>query len=252
MGLICNGTAISRQPLRFIGGTLGGELWGRSERHNRSVGGLQGVFSAYPSGSLAPKTHIMPRKSGAMATRFKIEGSGSYSASGAMGVNGEMSIACAGELLATLQLVASAVVDMTGSAVFAAGLAGKIEAVVAMAGTGNVDAAIGALAGIFANMQGAASVSASPRALGLMRVDVTPFTELSPQSLAQAVWATVIEAGLNAEEAMRLIAAATAGKVSGGASPTVTIRNVGDTKNRIVASVDNDGNRTAVTYDLSD
>ena len=86
-----------------------------------------------------------------------------------------------------------------------------------------------------------------------MEATVTPFTELSPQSLAAAVWASIIEAGLNAEEAMRLIAAATAGKVSGAAGTTVTIRNaVADDKDRIVATVDSSGNRTAITYDLTD
>ena len=50
---------------------------------------------------------------------------------------------------------------------------------------------------------------------------------------------------------MRLITAATAGEVSGGGTTTITIRNaVADTKNRIIATVDEDGNRTAITYDL--
>jgi hypothetical protein len=51
---------------------------------------------------------------------------------------------------------------------------------------------------------------------------------------------------------MRLSAAADAGKLSGAATTTNTIRNaVADDKNRIVATVDSDGNRTAITYDLT-
>lgn len=65
--------------------------------------------------------------------------------------------------------------------------------------------------------------------------------------------ADAIEAGLTPRHAMRLSAAADGGKLSGAATATNTIRNaVADTKNRIVASVDADGNRTAITYDLSD
>lgn len=60
-----------------------------------------------------------------------------------------------------------------------------------------------------------------------------------------------IEAGLTVRGAMRLGAAADAGKVAGASTPTVTIRNVGDTKNRITATVDADGNRTAVTTDVT-
>ena len=60
-----------------------------------------------------------------------------------------------------------------------------------------------------------------------------------------------IETGLTPRGAFRLIAAASAGKLSGAATTTVTIRNVGDTKNRITATVDASGNRTAVTADPS-
>jgi hypothetical protein len=86
-----------------------------------------------------------------------------------------------------------------------------------------------------------------------MNAEVTPFTELSPQNLAAAVWASIIESGLTAEDAMKLISAATAGKVSGATGSTITIRSaVADGKDRIVATVDGDGNRTAIVYDLSD
>lgn len=62
-----------------------------------------------------------------------------------------------------------------------------------------------------------------------------------------------IEAGLTLREAMRLIAAATAGKVSGAEGTNPIFRNaVADSKNRINATVDASGNRTAITYDLSD
>lgn len=51
------------------------------------------------------------------------------------------------------------------------------------------------------------------------------------------------------EEVMRLIASALAGKVSGAGTGTETFRDLSDTKNRIVSTVDQDGNRTAVTLD---
>lgn len=48
-------------------------------------------------------------------------------------------------------------------------------------------------------------------------------------------------------EAFRIILAACAGKLSGAATATVSIRDTNDSKNRIVATVDADGNRSAVT-----
>jgi len=61
-----------------------------------------------------------------------------------------------------------------------------------------------------------------------------------------------IEAGLTPRQALRLITAASAGKVSGAATTSVTIRNaVADSKDRIVATVDASGNRSAITTDLT-
>jgi len=58
-----------------------------------------------------------------------------------------------------------------------------------------------------------------------------------------------VETSLTVREALRLILAASAGKLSGAATATIVIRNVGDTKPRITATVDADGNRSAVTTD---
>jgi hypothetical protein len=61
------------------------------------------------------------------------------------------------------------------------------------------------------------------------------------------VMGSTVETGLDVTEALKLITAALAGKVSGAGTSTVTIRDVNDTANRIVATVDTSGNRTAVT-----
>lgn len=58
-----------------------------------------------------------------------------------------------------------------------------------------------------------------------------------------------VETSWTLRQTLRVMLAALAGKVSGAATSSVVIRNVGDDKNRISATVDTDGNRTAVTYD---
>ncbi|QDU97516.1 hypothetical protein [Lignipirellula cremea] len=52
-------------------------------------------------------------------------------------------------------------------------------------------------------------------------------------------------------QALRLILAASVGKLSGAAGAQVMIRDPNDTKNRIVAAVDSSGNRTSVTLNDS-
>jgi hypothetical protein len=60
-----------------------------------------------------------------------------------------------------------------------------------------------------------------------------------------------VENGLSFVQALRLVTATSAGKISWASGSTVTIRSaVADDKDRVVATVDSNGNRTAITYDL--
>lgn len=60
-------------------------------------------------------------------------------------------------------------------------------------------------------------------------------------------WTVTLEGSYTAADLMRLMAAALAGKLSGAGGATITIRDVNDTEDRIVADVDGSGNRTDVT-----
>lgn len=61
----------------------------------------------------------------------------------------------------------------------------------------------------------------------------------------------VIEGSLDHAEVMRILLAAAAGKLSGADGTSVLIRDLADSKNRIDATVDENGNRSAVTLDAS-
>ena len=58
---------------------------------------------------------------------------------------------------------------------------------------------------------------------------------------------TIGDGTITARQALRVILAALAGKLSGAATATITIRNLADSANVVVATVDADGNRSAVT-----
>jgi hypothetical protein len=72
-----------------------------------------------------------------------------------------------------------------------------------------------------------------------------------PAGLAAAVWAAAVDGSTTAQESMRLQNAALAGKASGLGTTTAVFRDLADTKDRISATVDADGNRTAVTRDAT-
>jgi hypothetical protein len=53
--------------------------------------------------------------------------------------------------------------------------------------------------------------------------------------------------GYTLEETLKICLAALAGKVSGGDTTTITFRAADDSVDRIVATVDSSGNRSAIT-----
>lgn len=66
------------------------------------------------------------------------------------------------------------------------------------------------------------------------------------------ILAGVIEGSITFKGAMRLMLAVLAGKSSGGGTSTITFRDVADAKARVTATVTVDGNRTAITRDITD
>jgi hypothetical protein len=65
---------------------------------------------------------------------------------------------------------------------------------------------------------------------------------------AASIWAHVLgSSGFNASQLLQICGGALAGKLSGASTTTITIRNIEDTGDIIVATVDEDGNRSAIT-----
>jgi hypothetical protein len=91
------------------------------------------------------------------------------------------------------------------------------------------------------------SGSGTARATGALAGDITPFTDLSPQNLAAAVWAEVLEAGLDAQDVMRVLLAVAAGK-SDITGSTVTFRDQADATDRVTATMTG-SERTTVVLD---
>jgi hypothetical protein len=60
-----------------------------------------------------------------------------------------------------------------------------------------------------------------------------------------------VETGITLRQALRVVASALAGKLSGAGTGTEVIRSATDSKNRITATVDANGNRTAISLDVT-
>ena len=90
-------------------------------------------------------------------------------------------------------------------------------------------------------------------AIGLASANLDAQLDALPTAAenATAVMGSTVEGTFDLTESARLWNAALAGKASGLATATATFRDLADGKDRIVATVDADGNRTAVTRDVT-
>lgn len=77
-------------------------------------------------------------------------------------------------------------------------------------------------------------------------------TEQDKLDIADAVWIETLEGPRTAKELLRLLAAVLGGKLSGAGTDTITIRDLADEQDRVVATVDDKGNRLAVNIIWTD
>jgi len=187
---------------------------------------------------------------------------------------------------AATEALASMVAALTGSSSVAATAAGLADLGAVLTGAGVVVAGNTALMDIEANIRGYGELTPEGLRDAVWSAILTNYPDAGTagntlalagsggvdyDTLATAVWtrtqrtlsadgnadvasaiaAYAIESGWTTETLLRVFAAVLAGKVSGAGTGTETFRGINDDKDRVVATVDSNGNRTAITLDGS-
>jgi hypothetical protein len=178
---------------------------------------------------------------------------------------------------ATLQLVVSILASAAGVAT----AEGNINAALGLAGSASGEASqsalISALAWAIGQADGSCAAALTSYATGRLYGSITPFTDLSPENLAASVWNSlsaqynetgtmgellnsagaaadpllgVVEGTLTLRDVQRIVLAVLAGQVTGAGTGTETFKGQAG-ENRVVSTVDNDGNRSNVTLDAT-
>jgi hypothetical protein len=214
--LFGNGINTGRNPGRWSG------TWSELKRSFQQNGQLRtsvqslGALASIPSASSHPYSVMPPQTAGAMASRNNIQGSG-YNPylNLAGGLNAEATCPGVGGISnANLALIVSAVSHILASGGFSTppGIAGKLLAIARIVASGDIsEAAMGALAGLAVDVSCHSEIlEADLRASGTIVAHITPFSELSPQGLAEAVWSKLAESGLSMEEILAAVELKTA------------------------------------------
>lgn len=106
--------------------------------------------------------------------------------------------------------------------------------------------------GVYVTTTNGDAIELDPTGSGKVSLKLTDgFDSSTLAAIAAAVLAAGDVDGYTLEQTLKLCLAALAGKLSGAATTTATIRAADDSRDRITATVDASGNRTAVTLDAN-
>jgi hypothetical protein len=264
MALLQNGYRDYSSGVRIFGATISnsaypyvcyGTQYSTSLDRNLTAGeGFDSDLVGIPSGYTNQYAWVQPQKAGRIKAFREAEGVATATLSIASGVNLSGSASGAATATATLQLVVSGQGVAAGTSTATGNVNAALNGAGASSGAATASGSIQALGWISGTANGSATATLVSYATGRLVGSIAPAVELEASSFSTYLLDEEdVESGLTLRKALRLIAAATAGKVSGASGSTVTIKNaVADTRDRIVATVDANGNRIAISYDLED
>lgn len=122
-------------------------------------------------------------------------------------------------------------------------------------GTGytNANNSIGTVSGAVGSVTGnvGGNVVGSVGSVGTNGITAATLAADAGTEIAAAVLGAAIEGSVTLEQSIRLANGVLGGKASGLGTTTATYRNLADSADRVVATVDADGNRSAVTRTLT-
>jgi len=228
--------------------------YGQTNKMRNSFLALPKNYSR-PMGYEPPGSFLIAQTGGGLSSFVQVRGSSSVAASALNVKTASATIAGDGTVTtAQLSQLVQMAAALNGQGLITdAQLAAVSSLAAALNGTGSITANLSALIPLAAALNGVGAINSNLKGIGRLGADISPFTDLSPEGLASSLLDNSdVESGVSMRETLRLILSAVAGKLSGAETATVIIRDVNDSKNRIVATVDSNGNRTAVTYDTGD
>lgn len=235
---------------------------------------FQSTFAVTTSTALGALSCTTLTASGAVALQSTVGITGAVTLSSTLGVGSTTLNALTVTNATTLSGAVSlgSTFAVTGATTFAAVNTGNItttgnwavSGTVTLTGAVTANNAGNAITGVTASVTGSVTVGTNNDKAGYgltaaydlsktaaQAGDAMALTGSERTTLAGVIWATVITGTTTAIQAMRGFIAAMLGKASGLETTTAKYRNIADSKDVIAATVDADGNRTAVTLDLT-
>jgi hypothetical protein len=200
-------------------------------------------YSSVPENTFGGPANILPPLDGG---GMLMDGTGTGTLTGDLypSRNMEIDLTGTGDLSADASLVVSMLADLTGTGTVSATIQGRLNASVDLMGSGTLTGALDGIGHMLAALTGTGDLEATIAAYGNMEIDIViTGTGLTTANVGQAVWNYLLATGYSASEAMDILTAVAAGKISGGPGSPV-FRSIDDSRNVVSGTADADGNRS--------
>lgn len=197
MGLLANGFRDTLGAFQTYGATASNNAYPSALMSNyartgatRNISAGQGITDdkvGLPIGYLHPGAWMLPQKGGAMSSHNRTNGEATATLTLVSGRN----IAGTSDGVATADASLQLVVSLTGTSDGVATVTGNVQAALGMsgsaAGSSTATGEKNALAWAYGTSDGSCAATLTRYATGRLYGSITPFTELSPENLAQTV-----------------------------------------------------------------
>jgi hypothetical protein len=267
MALLGNYSVLNKSCAQFTNGTSTAGAYAAVTPSNYQNNGMRvnrfggptgfADHAALPVGYIPPYSFALPKKSGGLATFKGMSASiSTTNAQLALGVNLDADLsATMTETNAILALIVALQANLSASgSITDANMAIILLLQANLSASGTLtDAQLGNILNLSASLSANMTLTNSITNLVNLSANISNAAAgLTAASISEEMLDNQdIETGYTLRESLKLILASLTGKVSGAGTTTITIRDVNDAVDRIVATVDANGNRTSVTKDVT-
>lgn len=157
----------------------------------------QNKRDSFPCASAPPYSFVLGNNGGLLSSTTTVNGLASSISGLALGKTCDSFIAGTGNFTSSLSLITQIACSILGSGILSASLTGKVEMAASLIGSGDITGALNLIANVVATINGSGTLSGNLRGDSFMSADILPYTELSPENLANAVWEALAAAHNN-------------------------------------------------------
>jgi hypothetical protein len=178
---------------------------------------------------------------------WRPQGDGDFNATGYAAMLGSIDLTGMGDFAGAGQKLVVGIIALTGTGTFNGSVVGDLNASFDLTGTGDFAGDMAGIASALLDLVGSGDFEGQMNGVANASIDiVVTGTGLTTANVGQAVWEYLLATGYSASEAMDILTAVAAGKVSGGPGSPV-FRSIDDTRDVVSGTADTDGNRSTST-----